>query len=67
MTKKKLNILEHIDCWLKTILKYFKYHKIQGRIFWFNITLAICLWSIIVGFYTGEGIKELISTLYKCK
>jgi hypothetical protein len=67
MTKKKLNIFDHIFLWLKTILRYFKDHKIQGRIFWFNITFAVCLWSIIMGFYMGEGIKELISNLYNCK
>jgi len=46
MTKKNnLKILDHIDLWLKLILKHFDIHRNQGKIFFFNVTIAVCLWS----------------------
>jgi len=68
MTKKNnLKILDHIDLWLKLILKHFDIHRNQGKIFFFNVTIAVCLWSIIIGFYMGEALKEILINLYICK
>ncbi len=61
------NILNHIDLWLKTILKYLDKHKFQARMLFFSIAISIILFSCIVSIYAGWAIYDSILTIIKCK
>jgi len=63
----KTSVLDHFDLWLKLLLKHFDTHKIQGRIFFFEIGLSILFWSIIVGVYTGQAIYDCIHLSIICR
>lgn len=51
---------------LKLFLNHFKKHRIQGRIFFGEIGLAIILFGILCGIYTGEAIYDYIILFNKC-
>ena len=63
----KASVLDHVDTWFKLLLKHFHTHKIQGRIFFFEIGLSILFWSIIVGVYTGQAIYDWIHLSIICR
>lgn len=63
----KNKFLDHFDLWLKLLLKHFDTHKIQGRIFFFEIGLSILFWSIIVAIYTGQAIYDMIHLINICR
>lgn len=48
--------------WLKILSKHFDKHKIQGRIFFGEIGLAVILFAILCGIYTGEAIYDYITS-----
>jgi hypothetical protein len=67
MKKNKDNFFDHIDFWLKILLKHFDHHKIQARIFFTGISLSIIIWSLVISIYTGQGIYDWILLSFKCK
>lgn len=44
----KNKILDHIDLWLRMLLRHFDKHRVQGIIFFAEIGLSIILWSVII-------------------
>lgn len=67
MNKKRIKLLDYIDSWIKKLQRHFKYNRNQGRIFFFNVTFAFCLWAIIIAFYIGQSISEILLNIYQCK
>lgn len=63
----KNKILDHIDLWLKMLFKHFDKHKIQGRIFFAELGIAILIWVVILAIYVGDALKNLLINLGKCK
>lgn len=59
----KNKFLDHFDLWLKLLLRHFSKHKIQGRIFFVAIGLAIIVWSFILAFYIGKALFFCIVNL----
>jgi hypothetical protein len=51
---------------IKIFLDHFDKHKIQGRMFFFNLSLSLSLFSIILGIYTGQAIYDWIYN-FNCK
>jgi len=59
MKKKNLDLV-------KMFLDHFDKHKIQGRMFFFNLSLSLSLFSVIVGIYAGHAVYDSIIN-FNCK
>jgi len=51
---------------IKIFLGHFDKHKIQGRMFFFNLSLSLSLFSIILAIYSGYAVYDLIIN-FNCK